>query len=395
MALQRFDTPGFANDLSEIQKDAWSDKINSWIEGERGQLGTPLNKYFFNELQHPEAQNAPVAPITWEGFPRFWEQQFPADQQKKWEASEKLYKVQGVNCRYQDEYLEWFSYKKDGKLNKVIFACEGPEYWEHIAEVDEQKLLDLYRTYVSPQVQLNDLFKTVLGKKKYNRSNKWNLTDGIVHLTHPANTLGAEINLAARATVLRKKGAIDPVTDSNDLICCSGYGDPDRFSDPTIGAGVNSFIRLGLSVTLNNPIGLYIHKIDTSAIEVPNGFQVKDFWKVIRGDKNKGMILRAEFAVPPGANISLEDLKIGGVPLKYGAQLAEVIEMVIYGKAFKLEQNLPDSQQCENHCGAADLNADLTMEVAEKAAFHNEKITIDENVKSSGLRVTSSIIEEI
>jgi hypothetical protein len=390
MPLQKFDTPGFESDLTDNQKTAWSNKINSWIEDERNNLGSPLDKFFFNELQHPETENGAIAPITWEGFPRFWKLQFPNDQQKRWEASEKLYKLRGVNCRYQDEYLEWHSYKVNGKLSKVIFSCEGPEYWEHIAQVDEQKLLNLYRTYISPNVQINDLFTIVAGVKTYNRSNKWNLTDGIVHLTHPANTLGAEINLAAQATILRKKGAVNPVTDTHDLICCSGYGAPDRFSDPTIGAGVNSFVRQGFSVTLNNPIGLYIHKLDTSGIEVPNGFQIKDFWKVTRGDKGKGMILRAEFSVPVGSNISLEDVKIGGNPLKYGAQLAEIIEMVLYGKAFKLENNLPASENCGNHCEAiASLSANRNID------FVNEKITLQKSEGKLGLRVTPSTFEKI
>lgn len=38
MPLLKFDTPGFVNDLSNAQKNAWSDKINSWMEGNRGEL---------------------------------------------------------------------------------------------------------------------------------------------------------------------------------------------------------------------------------------------------------------------------------------------------------------------------------------------------------------------
>ncbi|MCC6281141.1 MAG: hypothetical protein IT262_11100, partial [Saprospiraceae bacterium] len=93
MALLKFDTPGFVSDLAEEQKTAWSNVINSWIEKERNRLGSTYKKFFFNELQHPEAENGAVAPITWEGFPRFWKLQYPTDLQQRWQASEKLYKT--------------------------------------------------------------------------------------------------------------------------------------------------------------------------------------------------------------------------------------------------------------------------------------------------------------
>jgi hypothetical protein len=37
---------------------------------------------------------------------------------------------------------------------------------------------------------------------QYNPYNKWNTTHGLMHLTHPCNTLQAEITLGADATVL-------------------------------------------------------------------------------------------------------------------------------------------------------------------------------------------------
>ncbi len=397
MPLLKFDTPGFVNDLSNAQKKAWSDKINDWMEENRTDLPLSYQTIFFNELNHPEAENGAIAAITWEGFPRYWKLKFPNDPVKMWDASEKLYQLTDYSgkkyiARLQDEYLEWKSYRDaNGKLIKVIFTCEGPDYWEFIAKNDEALLLSLYRKYVSNAVQLKDLFTGTGANKQYNRSNKWNLTDGIMHLTHGANTLGAEINLAARATVLRKKGTVDPVSDSHDLICCSGYGAESRFSDPTIGAAVNSFVRQGLSVTLNNPIGLYIHKLDTSAIELPAGQQLKDFWKIIRGDKDKGMILRAEFSVSEGINTSLEDITIGGNPLKYGAQLAELIEMVIYGKAYKLEAQLPASIACENYC-------DEVEQI--HASFHQQALTENFDLKKTpkkplGLRATPYHVEEL
>jgi hypothetical protein len=70
--------------------------------------------------------------------------------------------------------------------------------------------------------------------------------------------------------MLEKKGSLlygnngNILTDSNDLICCSGYGEPNRNSDPTIGSSVNAQARAGNWVSLRDPVGLYISRIDDS-----------------------------------------------------------------------------------------------------------------------------------
>ena len=120
------------------------------------------------------------------------------------------------------------------------------------------RVFAFYRQLVGPQVQQADLFPGCV----YDPHNRWNTKDGIVHLTQGANTLGAEINLAAQATVLRKSGA-GPIVTENALINCSRFGTPGRASDPHIGFVVNQLAARGFSLTLLNPAGLYIHRLDT------------------------------------------------------------------------------------------------------------------------------------
>jgi hypothetical protein len=70
----------------------------------------------------------------------------------------------------------------------------------------------------------------------YNPANPWNIsstTGTITHLIQPNNTLAAEIDIAAQATVIREIDG-DLVTESDRLIRCSGYGNPGRNSDPTV-----------------------------------------------------------------------------------------------------------------------------------------------------------------
>src|SRR5207253_2786947 len=47
--------------------------------------------------------------------------------------------------RPQDEYLEWVVQRDDdGVISAIDFTCEGPEYWETIADEDPDLLLTLY-----------------------------------------------------------------------------------------------------------------------------------------------------------------------------------------------------------------------------------------------------------
>jgi hypothetical protein len=114
----------------------------------------------------------------------------------------------GPAYRSQDEYLEW-SVKRDADrvISEILFTCEGPEYWDHVATVDPQLLLTLYREICGDQtIALADLVfpEEVTWRNPYNASgqsetyaagsyNPFNAANmrGAVHLTQPANTLGA------------------------------------------------------------------------------------------------------------------------------------------------------------------------------------------------------------
>ena len=78
--------------------------------------------------------------------------------------------------------------------------------------------------------------KDSTGNWKYDKNNKWNNTTKggtIISLWQPNNTLEAEIDIAAQGTVIRKSnGKI--ISDQDQLIKCSQYGDPDRNSDPVV-----------------------------------------------------------------------------------------------------------------------------------------------------------------
>lgn len=89
------------------------------------------------------------------------------------------------------------------------------------------KETDLYLTnpMVSPKVAV------------YNPHNPWNdstKTGSIAHLIQRNNTLGAEVDIAGQATVIRKDKNGNTVTNEAQLIACSQYGNAGRNSDPSV-----------------------------------------------------------------------------------------------------------------------------------------------------------------
>lgn len=357
MKLARFDPPANIDDFNTIpkQRDAWSEFLSNSFDAEvrqvESEIGTGKSQ-FYNPTKIDTTDPKSEKDIVWIGFPALIKRKHPGNKRAaRQEADTPLLNGE----RPQDEYLEWFVTKQAGKITQVTFTCEGPEYWEALAHGyplsytgpktagatgDKQKLLALYQKYVSPQVLIDDLF--VNGK--YNRLNKWNTKNGAMHLNQRNNTLGAEINIAAQATILRQKGGVT-LTDPDELIRCGLYGSPGRASDPTIGAIVNGLARDGFSLTLQNPVGLYIDSLDTTGWKKPNGSPVNPgYWQILRG--TTGKILRAVYQVPASEGFTVGDITIGGEKIEFGGQIAEKITMKLTGLAFNKGKFKNPPQAC-------------------------------------------------
>lgn len=345
MKLERFDPPANIDDFDSIPKqlEAWSEFITNTFDDNIQFIESVVNtgkSQFYNPTQTETTEPFAQAEISWVGFPKLISRKHPGDDRAAWEEADTL--LPGGE-RPQDEYLEWHVTREQGKIVRVTFTCEGPEYWEALAHGypigyngpktagatgDKQKLLELYRKYISPEVELDDLFEN----GQYNSLNKWNTTHGAMHLNQGNNTLSAEINIAAFATILRQKNG-RLLTDADELIRCARFGAPGRASDPTIGAIVNSLARDGHSITLANPVGLYIDTLDTSGWTKPDGVTPVDpgYWRILRG--STGRILRAVYEVPSEEGFTVSDILIGGEPIEFGGQIADHIRVKLTGIA--------------------------------------------------------------
>lgn len=334
MKLSRFDPPGFLDEFDSDQKALWSRwisrRINAAIKGRPDKVANDSPRaQFYNAVETDTADDQQILVIRWTAFPRNVRLNTSSDEQR-WRTADQSRDV-------QDEYCEWSVTRnqQSGKITRVTFTSEAPEYWEFLAAVNPGLVLSLYRQHIGPQVQHNDLFDS---DGNYRRRNIWNNStiNGAMHLVQAANTLPAEIELGAASSIVRVIDG-EELTGAQELILCGKYGDPERNSDPFIGAQINSLARLKADVTINNPVALYLDDLNTAGWETPDGSDAKQYWKIVRGSNE--LALRAVFEVPAEKGFTVGDIRIAGSPIQFGAQIADFITIKIVGLACRFGQS--------------------------------------------------------
>lgn len=253
----------------------------------------------------------------------------------------------------QDEYLEWVVRRNsDGKIRQAIFVAEGYDYYSALFDHDEQRVVEMYREFTSvssitadglraakgiKRYFLNGNYQVVAEPGKFNPRNAYNIDPGIVHLSHRANSLGAEVNLAGVSGIARKTVGGSTIATGNPelLLCCSQGGNPNRNSDPLIGEQAYAQVLAQKHYTLANPVGLYIAGVETERLTFETGEPVpREWWRVVRGeelwDPKKSRVLRLELEVPSSEGIVLGDLQVDGNPIKYGGQLARLLSVHLF-----------------------------------------------------------------
>jgi hypothetical protein len=327
-----------------------------------------------------DAETVPVQP--WNGFPRAvsrrapWKEYPPVDGdvEGNYRAVEHIGdedhragvfvdrhdKVLHLPVRdRQDEYLEWSATRDgDGKIVKVTFVAEGYDYFSAMFEHDEERVLELYKGFTRvSSLKVDDLraidgiyrrlangkTETVAEPGAFNPRNRFNINPGIVHLSHRANSLGAEVNLAGVSGIARKKvsGLLLDGKNSEELLCCNQGGNPNRNSDPLISAQAYAQVLGGYRYTLANPVGLYIAGTDETSLLLPdNATKVpREWWTVVRGDglwdNGHSRVLRLELEIPAKEKLTVGDLLIGGNPVHYPGQIAELLSVHLFVTRWK------------------------------------------------------------
>ena len=342
-----FDPTGAQKDFGPQLRKAWHEmlkaafKLNiddgiSQISSKLGLSTADATKHmrFFSQASRSPKVTLSAANVPWRAFPT-----------SGGAPSRTTYRLfddpaaSGSRLRTQDEYCEWKVFRDGaGKIVRVVFTSEPPEYYQFLydpgvaslTKFAQGLLIKLYQDRCgSTAVKLADLETTVGGVMQYDPGNKWN-NDHCVHLQQPNNTLGAQINIAARAAILRRDGSGSIITSVKTLIGCDPFGEPSRQSDPNIGDNVNKLARENRFLTLQNPMGLYMVSLTRQAGSRPTARRPE----ILEGRQGQGRQgpakihdWRAEYAVPAGKKYTVSDITIGGVAIEFGSQIAEQLEM--------------------------------------------------------------------
>lgn len=241
--------------------------------------------------------------LTWTGFSRPLLVEHRDDRAAAFAA--------GEDRATQIEYLEWHVTRADGRIRRVEFSTETPEYYRTLAASEPDAVLTLYRQLVDPGVRAEEIFPGGV----YDPMNHWNTTDGLVHYIMRVNSMKDLLGVSQE--VPDPAGARDGY-DALPYRRATG-------ADARIGFDHWAIARTGSSIATANSPGVYMIDWDDTGFARPDGTPVDDYWTVLRGAP--GAALRLRYEVPAAEGFTVSDIHIGGRPITTGGQLAEHIVM--------------------------------------------------------------------
>lgn len=316
-----FSAPGNLSDfVNDNQRQRWSDTISNQFDEVISAVApcSSAGSQFVNPANRDIA-TFEVKAVKWPGFPNSL-----LSSLSKAEAY-KLLDRNSVRARdAMDEYLEWFvHFDGNGDIVAVDFTTETRKYWETLYAMDKDLAARTYSGILGIKITAADISKG----GSYDPANRFNTGEGIVHLIQTANTLPAELFIAANATIWRADATGAPTSDVVSCFNCQSpdpLGGADRNSDPLISSSVNTLAREGRAVSIPDPVGLYIDSLNTAGWTTPDGSDITACWRMIRGNPP----VRARFEVPGGA-FKISEIKIGGQAIQHAAQIAEHVMVTL------------------------------------------------------------------
>ncbi|MEU1970234.1 hypothetical protein ABZ477_01100 [Microbacterium sp. NPDC019599] len=310
MQLTRFATPAGIDDVGGDSDfpDRWHEVVSRLVADStevsgRGAYVNPARRAVRARYERA---------ITWTGMSRPLLVEHRDDRRTAYEQAESR--------DAQIEYLEWHVERVDGKIMRVTFTCETPEYWKLLARRHPDVVVELYRRHVSREVRTADLFRGGV----YQPRNVWNTTRGIMHFIMPINSMRDLLGVSQE---------VEPSQHAIDGFDELPYSRTTA-ADARINVEIWAMSRQGLHVATANPPGISIIGWDDSGWTRPDGSPVGDYWTVERG--SRGAALRVVYEVPEAEGFRVGDIAIGGRRIEFGAQLAEHITVsarVIAGEA--------------------------------------------------------------
>ncbi len=181
---------------------------------------------------------------------------------------------------------------------------------------------------------------------------------------------------------MRRKTDGVEIIDATHFICCGGFGEVNRSSDPKMGADISALARDGYALTLRDPVAIYFNKFDNSGITKPgqNNTRVPapSYWRPLRGKFTPGaavpgdmtdkgtLVVRAVYEVPQGElgpdgrQLTVSDLQVGGEPVTYGGHIAERITMKFIARKCRQGSIQNAAVDCRSRCCRRTSSAGMT-----------------------------------
>lgn len=270
-----------------------------------------------------------VTPVEWRAFPLTSSLSPPEIDEQRFVA--------------QDEYVEWRTERDDsGRVVRVTFSTEFPEYYEALAErgVDaviagirevipeaDPTLEELFGSEFDPQAATPEVRARRF--RFHGQRNPWNNGEkGILFLSQQFNTLGALFNLLGHCGI--NQTGVSP----NDVCgLVRGACGPGRASDPRACSAAQELVRNQMGFSLADPAGVEIvgldgiFKLDGEQVDLNDADHGPGLWRIERNGR------RGVLEVP-------EELTLVDDSLTSGADVARSLRVRVK-VAFAPEGALP------------------------------------------------------
>lgn len=372
--------PGYVTDLGERGQRGWDAYFQELLAGspESGagyveQASNANGGVAPSVLLDGDANLLPgLVSVDWSGYPVRIKQAVDQPDAKldkfiDWTRSGQTY----GRAICHEEYLEWRSVRQaDGKLLRLEFTTETPDYWAKLARYEPQKVVELAARFAGEPVDRVDI-KELFGvsdpfsidpfspdgdrlEAAYRRQNYAsqakpprgaynNGVKAILHMANGVNSTAAAVALAVFAAYPHGKHAAGhdtPLSGPEAIEATPQQAVNCRNSDPTIVGVVLSTVFARSKVALMDPFGIYIISSPEAGLSLADGSPVPSSWfsmqrgtQATANPQKRDLFQRLVIQAPPGSGSTLNDLRdADGNPVQTGAQVARLMNVGIFAK---------------------------------------------------------------
>lgn len=369
-------SPGYVSDLGPNGQKGWENYISQILNGNGSEEGVVAEASKHNRgvppsilLDGDPALEPGVIPVDWQGYPVRVKQTLNLPDARldpfiDWTRAGQT--VGRAVCH--EEYLEWRSVRRsDGKIVRIEFTTEAPDYWAKLARFEPRKVVELAAKFAgetTDKVDVQELFgisdpfsvdpfsnegddiEDAFRQQNWSSNGKIrgaynNGTKSIMHMSKGVNSIYAAVALAVFASYPHGKrvGSNEVALSGPEAIEATTQAAVNcRNSDPTIVGVAVETVFGGSKVALMEAIGLYLVSVNQAGLTFADGSAIPQSWfsyeRGSRGTNNPvgvDLFQRLVIEAPPGSTAVVGDLlDEDGKQVVSGTQIARLINVGLY-----------------------------------------------------------------